>query len=128
MPSPIWLDGALVSWSEAHASILSHGIQRGALVFDVGAVRERADGQPLLFRPREHIARFLRSAALVGLQVRHNAETLLTATIQTARATAVKTALVRWSAFVPSPEPDVVARPQSHASVGIACITSADYD
>jgi branched-chain amino acid aminotransferase len=127
MPSPIWLDGALVSWNEARTSVLSHAIQRGALVFDVGALRPRGDGHPLLFRPREHIARFLQSAALLGLDVRYDAESLLAATLQTARECGVPSALVRWSAFVSSPEPDVVVRPGIRASVAIACITTEDY-
>lgn len=127
MPSPIWLDGALVPWEEARASVLSHAIQRGALVFDVGALRPRADGHPLLFRPREHIARFLRSAALVGFDLRQDADSLLSATLQTARASRVANALVRWSAFVSTPEPDVVARAGTRASVAIACITTDDY-
>jgi branched-chain amino acid aminotransferase len=121
------MDGALVPWEDAHTSVLSHAIQRGALVFDVGALRPRADGRPLLFRPREHIARFLRSAGLIGLNVGHDAESLLAATVQTARATGGTTALVRWSAFVASPEPDVVARAETRASVAIACITTEDY-
>jgi branched-chain amino acid aminotransferase len=127
MPSPIWLDGTLVSWQEAHTSVLSHAIQRGALVFDVGALRPREDGRPLLFRPREHIARFLRSATIVGLDLRYDAESLLAATAQTVRACGVTTALVRWSAFVSSPEPDVVARAGVRASVAIACMTMEDY-
>jgi branched-chain amino acid aminotransferase len=127
MPSPIWLDGALVSWEEARTSILSHAIQRGALVFDVGALRPRADGHPLLFRPREHIARFLRSAALVGLDVRIDPESLLEATVHTVRASRATTALVRWSAFVASPEPDVTARSGTRVSVAIACIATEDY-
>jgi branched-chain amino acid aminotransferase len=127
MPSPIWLDGALLPWDEARTSVLSHAMQRGALVFDVGALRPRADGHPMLFRPREHIARFLRSAALVGLDVSYDADALLAATAKTARASGVANALVRWSGFVASPEPDVVARTGTRASVAIACLTAEDY-
>jgi branched-chain amino acid aminotransferase len=122
----IWLDGALVPWDEARVSVLSHAIQRGALVFDVGAMREGTGGRPLLFRPHEHIERFLRSAVLVGLEVRWDAEALLAATVQTARASRTTSALVRWSAFIPTPEPDVVPRAGAAASVAVAILTSED--
>ncbi|MBV9948856.1 MAG: aminotransferase class IV [Myxococcales bacterium] len=124
---PIWYDGALVSWEDATASVLAHGIQRGSLVFDVGAMRAGADGGRRLFRPLEHIRRFLRSAALVGLDVRPDASSLLDATLKTSRASGVSSALVRWSAFVPSPEPDVVPRTDARVSVSIAVITADDY-
>jgi len=123
----LWLDGTMTRWSEATMSVLSHAAQRGSLVFDVGALRTAPDGRRLLFRPREHIARLLRSAALVGLDPGHDAEALLAATRATARADAASSALVRWSAFVRSPEPDVVPRAGAPASTAIAVIGTEDY-
>jgi branched-chain amino acid aminotransferase len=123
----VWHDGGLVPWDEATASVLSHGIQRGALVFDVGALRTGASGRRVLFRPLDHIRRFLRSAAILGLDVRPDAASLLDATRKTARACGASSALVRWSAFVPSPEPDVVPRPDARTSVTIAVLTADDY-
>jgi branched-chain amino acid aminotransferase len=125
--SEVWLDGELVHWDRAQTSVLSHAIQRGAAVFDVGALRPGGGG-PLLFRPAEHIARFLRSAALIGpgIEARWDVETLLAATVQAARASGAGSALVRWSAFVGSVEPDVVPRRGSRASVAIAILTPED--
>ena len=128
LPDPsharVWVDGQIVSPAEARISVLSHGIQRGAAVFDVGALRLGASGTRLLFRPREHIARFLRSASLVGLDVGWDAEALLQATAQVVRASDASSALVRWSAFVSTIEPDVVPRPGTRASVAIAILSS----
>jgi branched-chain amino acid aminotransferase len=104
-------------------------MQRGALVFDVGALKTSPGGGARLFRPREHIDRFLRSAALVGLEVRWDADTLLDATVGTARgslAAGTASALVRWSAFVSTLEPDVVPRQGSPAAVAIAVIAPED--
>jgi branched-chain amino acid aminotransferase len=123
---PMWLDGSLVHWQKAQASVLSHAMQRGALVFDVGAMCEGAGGRTLLFRPGEHIERFLRSAALIGLDLRLDAAALLAATAETARASGVTSALVRWSAFVPTPEADVVPRSSAQVSVAIAVIVPED--
>jgi branched-chain amino acid aminotransferase len=125
----IWYEGAFLPWDEARTSVLSHGMQRGALVFDVGALRPSPDGGARLFRPREHIDRFLRSAALIGLEVRWDAEALLSATMATARASVAAgttSALVRWSAFVTSLEPDVVPRRGSPTPVAIAVIGPED--
>jgi branched-chain amino acid aminotransferase len=124
----VWYEGALVGWDHVLASPLCHGMQRGALVFDVGRMREGAGGARLLFRPREHIERFLRSAALVGLTVAWDAARLLAATVETARAApaGVASALVRWSAFVPTLESDVVPRSAARAAVAIAVIAPED--
>lgn len=121
----VWHDGELVPWDAARASVLSHAMQRGSLVFDVGPLREGVDGRPRLFRPREHVERLLRSAALVGLEVRFSAEELLAATIATARRSGALSGLVRWSAFIPTLEPDVVPR-RAPARVTIAVITPED--
>jgi branched-chain amino acid aminotransferase len=122
-----WLDGKLVTPDEARASVLSHAMQRGSLVFDVGALRDGANGTALLFRPREHVARFLRSATLIGLEIPYSAPTLLAATVETVRASGVTSALVRWSAFVAALEPDVVPRLPVRTSVLIAVIGPGDY-
>jgi branched-chain amino acid aminotransferase len=124
---PVWVDGTLLHGDEARVSVLSHAIQRGSLVFDVGAMRETVAGGVACFRPREHIERFLRSTALVGLGVRWTVDQLLFATLETARASGASSALVRWSAYVPSIEADVVPRPTASASVAIALLTAEDY-
>jgi len=124
---PVWVDGTLVAGDRVHVSVLSHAIQRGSLVFDVGAMRETAAGGVAFFRPREHIERFLRSAALVGLDPRWTVDQLLEATLETARASGASSALVRWSAYVPSIEADVVPRSTARTSVAIAILTAEDY-
>jgi branched-chain amino acid aminotransferase len=102
-------------------------MQRGALVFDVGRLREGARGVPVLFRPETHIARFMRSAALIGLSIPYDSTALLEATLQVVRrAERTAASLVRWSAFVPSVEADVVPHGSARASVVIAVITPED--
>jgi branched-chain amino acid aminotransferase len=123
----IWLDGSLVDREKAQTSLLSHAIQRGALVFDVGAICPGRGGLALLFRPREHIDRLLRSAALIGLDLRLDAAALLAATLETARASGVTSGLVRWSAFVPTLEADVVPHAGARVSVAIAVIVPEDF-
>jgi branched-chain amino acid aminotransferase len=126
--APVWMDGTMIAWDEARLSVLSHAIQRGALVFDVGVLRE-AGARSLLFRPREHVARFMRSAALVGYRIPWSEAQLLEATVAAVRAAVdggTRSALVRWSAYVGTVEPDVVPRRTDGASVAIAVITPED--
>ena len=122
----VWMDGALVPADQARVDVRSHAMQRGSLVFDVGSVGETEAGGVALFRANDHIARFLRSTALVGLDVRMDSTALLEATVETVKASAVSSALVRWSAFVPTLEGDVVPNPRARTSVAIAVITSED--
>lgn len=124
----VWVDGALVPWTDARTSVLSHAMQRGSLVFDVASLHETAGGTVACFRARDHIARFLRSAALVGLDVRWDKQTLLVATLRTARESGLSRALIRWSAYIPTLEPDVVPRPSARASVVIAVLGPNDGD
>jgi branched-chain amino acid aminotransferase len=127
----VWLDGTVTRWDDARASVLCHGMQRGALVFDVGRLRYRPNGTRLLFRPREHIARFLRSARIIGLTVPWDEADLLDATVRIVGSVgraggSSPGALVRWSAFVPSPEADVVPHPGARATVAIAVVEPED--
>ncbi len=122
----VWLDGNLVAKEDARASILCHGMQRGALFFDVGLLREVSDGRGLLFRPREHVRRFLQSAALLGLSPPWDEAGLLRATVETARGSGVRSALVRWSGYIPTIEPDVVPHPDARPSVSIAVLPTGD--
>jgi branched-chain amino acid aminotransferase len=109
----LWLDGALVKSASAHAPLMGHAVQRGSLVFDVGSFNETPSG-PALFRARDHVARFLRSAALVGLEFPWDEAALVDAATWVVRESGASRGLVRWSAFLSASEPDLV--PRSHAS------------
>jgi branched-chain amino acid aminotransferase len=103
----MWLDGALVPKATATAPLMGHAIQRGSLVFDVGSFHEAARG-PVLFRAREHVARFVRSTKIVGLVIDHDEETLVRGAIDVVRASGASNGLVRWSALYHADEPDLL--------------------
>ena len=102
----IWLDGSLVSWDTATVHVLSHSLQRGSLVFDYLSVHETPRG-PAIFRLPEHLERFFRSVALVGLPLAYGFEALRAASIETVAANPGANAL-KISAYLPSIEVDVV--------------------
>jgi len=105
----VWLDGALVPVAQATLPLMGHAPQRGSLVFDVGSFHGAASG-PSLFRAPEHVARFLRSAQLVGIAVPFDAAALLRASVEVVAACGGAEGLVRWSACFAAAESDLVPR------------------
>ena len=102
----IWLDGSLVPWDEATVHVLSHSLQRGSLICESLIVHESPRG-PAIFRLREHVARLLRSAALVGLPLDRSLAELEAGVVEAVRANP-GAAAVKVSAYLPSIEVDVV--------------------
>jgi branched-chain amino acid aminotransferase len=102
----IWLDGQLVPWERAQVHVLSHSLQRGSLIFDYMSVHDTPRGAAI-FRLREHVERFLRSAELVGLPLALGQAELEAAIVETVRANPGARA-AKVCAFLPSIEVDVV--------------------
>jgi branched-chain amino acid aminotransferase len=121
---PLWLDGEIVPYDDARVSVLSHAMHRGSLVFDFGAFHPTPRGVAV-FRIGDHVARFLRSASIVGLDVVHDRAALESATLAAVRASGLSDGFVRWSAFVGSFEPDLVPRSMA-ARVAIAAYVPGD--
>jgi branched-chain amino acid aminotransferase len=113
----LWLDGAIVDTVAATIPMMGHAPQRGSLVFDVGSFHPVKPGVAL-FRAREHVARFLRSARIVGLQLAYDEETLVQAACDVVVAAGRDEGLVRWSVYFASSEPDLLPRDAStHVAV-----------
>jgi branched-chain amino acid aminotransferase len=102
----IWIDGQLVPWQQATVHVLSHSLQRGSLIFDYMSVHDAPRGAAI-FRLREHLQRFLRSAQLVGLPIERELEQLEAACCEAVRANPGAKSL-KISAYIPSIEVDVV--------------------
>lgn len=102
----IWVDGEFKAWQRATVHVLSHSLQRGSLIFDYMSVHQTPRG-PAVFRLREHVERFLRSAELVGLPLDWGRDEIEAAILETVRANPGAKA-VKASAYLPSVEVDVV--------------------
>jgi branched-chain amino acid aminotransferase len=102
----IWINGELVPWEQASVHVLSHSLQRGSLIFDYMSVHETPRG-PAVFRLREHVARFLRSAEIMGLPLGRSAGQVSDAIKAAVRANPGATA-AKVCAYLPSIEVDVV--------------------
>ena len=118
----IWVDGRLVPWAEATVHVLSHSHQRGSLIFDFMSVHATGRG-PAVFRMRDHVARFLRSAALVGLPLALGAAEIEAAIVATVRANP-GASVVKVSAYLASIEVDVVPADE-RVSLAVAAYDSA---
>ena len=108
----LWLDGVLTRSTEATVPLMGHAPQRGSLVFDVGSFHpsHARKGGIALFRAREHVARFMRSARIVGLELRFDEETLLRAAATVVAACGKSEGLVRWSVLYAAAESDLLPR------------------
>jgi len=119
----IWIDGRLVPWADATVHLLSHSLQRGSLIFDYMSVHETSRG-PAVFRLGDHVARFLRSAELVGLPLGLGGPEIEAAVVETVQANPDAQA-VKVSAYLPSIEVDVVPL---DARVSVAVAAYRPYD
>ena len=67
----IWLDGAIVPWTEAKLHVLTHGLHYGSSVFE----GERAyEGE--IFKSSEHSQRLRRSAQILDYEIPYSVEEL----------------------------------------------------
>jgi branched-chain amino acid aminotransferase len=120
----LWLDGAMVDSATAGAPLLGHAAQRGSLVFDVGSFSPTERGTAL-FRARDHVARFMRSIRIVGLEVAFDEETLVRAAVRAVAESGYERGLVRWSAFLKVREADLVPSDQ-RAHIAVAAQALVD--
>jgi branched-chain amino acid aminotransferase len=123
MERKVWRDGEITE--APTVSALAHSMQRGSLVFDVLSFHDTPRGV-CVFRLREHVARLLRSCAIVGLVSRYSEEELAAATRAAVVATGLRDGLIRMSAFMPSIEGDLVPRDPT-ASIVIAAYARSDH-
>ncbi len=65
-PEVVWRNGRLVPFADATCHVMSHMAARGSQVFDVLAVTWTESG-PCAVGLRPHVARFLRSAEMMGM-------------------------------------------------------------
>lgn len=120
----VWVDGGIVGVESVSIPVMGHAPQRGSLVFDVGSFHGTAEGTAL-FRVREHVARFLKSARIVGLSFDYDEDALVRAAVDVVAACGKSEGLVRWSAFFAAAEPDLVPRSDA-ARVAVAALFLQD--
>lgn len=78
----IWLNGKLIDWDAARVHLMTHTLHYGLGVFE-GVRCYRTDRGGAIFRARDHSARLIDSAKIVGLKLDYSAEQIDQAMIET---------------------------------------------
>lgn len=110
----IWMNGALVPWSDAQLHVLSHALHYASCIFE----GERAYGGKI-FKLREHTERLLNSAKILGFEIPYSAEEIDAACMQALEAQGLSDAYVRPVAWRGSEMMGVSAQ-QTKINVAIA--------
>ena len=94
----IWMDGTLVNWDDAQVHVLTHALHYGSGVFEGIRCYETADG-PAVFRLRDHMQRFERSAKMLFMELGYTVEELVEAVKETIRVNKLPACYIRPLAF-----------------------------
>ncbi len=94
----IWMDGELVDWDKAQVHVLTHALHYGSGVFEGIRCYETVDG-PAVFRLRDHMERFERSARMLYMEVAWSVDEMVEAVKETIRVNNLKSCYIRPLAF-----------------------------
>ncbi|TDB39583.1 MAG: branched-chain amino acid transaminase [Actinobacteria bacterium] len=94
----IWMDGELVEWDKAQVHVLTHALHYGSGVFEGIRCYETPDG-PAVFRLREHMERFERSAKMLFMDLGYSVDEMVEAVKETIRANKLPSCYIRPIAF-----------------------------
>ncbi|HSK48651.1 MAG TPA: branched-chain amino acid transaminase [Coriobacteriia bacterium] len=94
----IWMDGELVDWDKAQVHVLTHALHYGSGVFEGIRCYETADG-PAVFRLREHMERFERSAKMLYMDLPYTVEETMEAVRETIRVNKLQSCYIRPLSF-----------------------------
>jgi branched-chain amino acid aminotransferase len=94
----IWMNGEIVPWDDAQVHVLSHGLHYGTGVFEGIRAYETERGTGV-FRLREHLERFEKSAELYYLQLPYSRDELREATHELIRRNGLANCYIRPIAF-----------------------------
>jgi branched-chain amino acid aminotransferase len=92
--SRIWRDGQFVNWDDATIHVMSHVVHYGSSVFEGIRCYETPSG-PAIFRLADHIRRLQDSCRIYRMPLRHDAETLLQACVETVSANELRHCYLR---------------------------------
>lgn len=80
-----WLNGSIVPFEKATCSVLAHGLNYGTSVFEGIRAFSVDDSRKIVFRNRDHMVRFKKSAHMLGLKITYDVETLCSAVEEVVR-------------------------------------------
>src|SRR5829696_8743126 len=90
----IWRDGQFVNWNDGTIHIMSHVVHYGSSVFEGIRCYETPAG-PAVFRLPEHVRRLQDSCTIYRIPMRHSAEVLTQACLDTVAANELRHCYLR---------------------------------
>jgi branched-chain amino acid aminotransferase len=124
-PKFIWKNGNLVPWEDATAHLSCHGLHYGTGVFE-GIRCYKTEAGPAVFRLREHVERWFRSANVYNITLPYSMEQILQAVIQVISANGFEACYIRPIAFL-GPSMLRVRPIDTSVEVAILCWPTAQY-
>ena len=94
----VWLNGEMIARRDATVPILSHGFSRGSAIFDVLGVHPGPNG-PMAFRLDDHLARLMKSAELLGMELAYSTEEIIEAIKATVKANGIGRGIIKILAY-----------------------------
>jgi branched-chain amino acid aminotransferase len=94
----IWKNGEFVAWADATTHVLSHALHYGTAVFEGIRCYQTASGSAV-FRLREHMERFVRSARIVMMPLAYGAEELTEVALETIKKNELLSCYIRPIAY-----------------------------
>ena len=94
----VWLNGEMIQRRDATVPILSHGFSRGSAIFDVLGVHPGPNG-PMAFRLDDHLARLMKSAELLGMELAYSTEEIIEAIKATVKANGIGRGIIKILAY-----------------------------
>jgi branched-chain amino acid aminotransferase len=89
-----WHEGKFYNWSEAHVHPMAHALHYGSSVFEGIRAYQTAKG-PAIFRLKEHLDRFLYSAAVAKMDVPYTRDEIIRAIKLTLKENKLESAYIR---------------------------------
>ncbi|MDA8123592.1 MAG: aminotransferase class IV [Deltaproteobacteria bacterium] len=96
----VFLNGGYRPWGEATVHLMSHSFGRGSAIFEVIGFDETPAG-PAVFRLDEYLARFRRSASLLGMELPLAPEALQEAILLLVKRSGLKNGFIKLFGFYP---------------------------
>jgi branched-chain amino acid aminotransferase len=110
-------DGEFVKWPEVTVHMMSHSFARGSTIFEVISFYETPAG-PAVFRLKEHIARLLKSAALLDMQLPLSEASFCDTVVECVRRNGLRSGIIKIVGFYPQVALDVMP-PQEPLSIAV---------
>jgi branched-chain amino acid aminotransferase len=124
-PSKMWLDGKLIDYKDGSVPILTHSLQYGSGIFE-GMRAYSTEKGLAIFRLRDHMKRFLNSAKVYSIDLRHTQESLEKASLEVVKANGFKSCYIRPFAFYNDAQIGISAVGKK-VSVAIICVPFEHY-